>query len=77
MWRARKRSTTDGANGEASDAPSSEVARPGEHRNAYILAGVGGGVLAVLGLAAIAGIFAPVFLAFVLTICVHPLRLDP
>ena len=47
----------------------------GEHRNAFILMGIGGGVLAAFGVAAIAGIFGPVFFAFVLTICVHPLRL--
>ncbi|KQZ07823.1 hypothetical protein ASD23_17240 [Agromyces sp. Root1464] len=46
-----------------------------EHRNAFILMGIGGGTVAIFGLAAISGIFAPVFLAFVLTICVHPLRL--
>ncbi|WP_438853428.1 AI-2E family transporter [Agromyces sp. M3QZ16-3] len=44
------------------------------HRNAFILMGVGGAVLGAFGLAAISGIFAPVFFAVVLTICVHPLR---
>ncbi|WP_401000617.1 AI-2E family transporter [Agromyces sp. GXQ0307] len=44
------------------------------HRNAFIMMGIGGAVLAAFGLAAIAPIFAPVFFAVVLTICVHPLR---
>ena len=44
------------------------------HRNAFILIGFGGAVLAAFGLAAISSIFAPVFFALVLTICVHPLR---
>src|SRR5215218_409526 len=44
------------------------------HRNAFILMGIAGGAVAAFGLAAIAGIFAPVFFALVLTICVHPLR---
>lgn len=47
---------------------------PSPHRNAYILMGIAGGAVAAFGLAAIAGIFAPVFFALVLTICVHPLR---
>lgn len=75
MWWTKKRSTTDAASGEPSDARIAETSPPSPHRNAYLLIGIGGGVLAVFGLAAIAGIFAPVFLAFVLTICVHPLRL--
>ncbi|WP_074261639.1 AI-2E family transporter [Agromyces cerinus] len=45
------------------------------HRNAYILIGLGGAAVATFGLAAIAGIFGPVFFALVLTICVHPLRI--
>ncbi|MDQ0894148.1 AI-2E family transporter [Agromyces ramosus] len=45
-----------------------------EHRNAFILMGIGGAVLAAVGLMGIASIFAPVFFALVLTICVHPLR---
>lgn len=75
MWWTKKRETTDAASGEPSNAPTAETSAPDPHRNAYLLIGIGGGVLAVFGLAAIAGIFAPVFLAFVLTICVHPLRL--
>ena len=52
--------------------PSEESTR--EHRNAFILAGIGGAVLAAFGIAAIGSIFAPVFFALVLTICAHPLR---
>jgi AI-2 transport protein TqsA len=55
------------------DAEAAAVATS-PHRNAYILMGIGGGVVAAFGIAAIAGIFAPVFFALVLTICVHPLR---
>lgn len=55
------------------DAEAAAVA-VSPHRNAYILMGIGGGVVAAFGVAAIAGIFAPVFFALVLTICVHPLR---
>ena len=75
MWRARKRSTNDAATGGSSVLPATVIPPADQHRNAYILMGIGGGVLAVFGLAAIAGVFAPVFLAFVLTLCVHPLRL--
>lgn len=74
MWRTRKRSTTGTASGEP-DPERTPPTLPNPNRNAYILMGIGGGVLAVFGLAAIAGIFAPVFFAFVLTICAHPLRL--
>ena len=76
MWPVKKRSKTGVATGESGSARPAAAPPPAEqHRNAYILMGIGGGVLAIFGLAAIAGVFAPVFLAFVLTICVHPLRL--
>lgn len=45
------------------------------HRNAYILVGLGGAVLVGFGLAGLGSIVAPVFLAVVLTICMHPLRI--
>lgn len=44
------------------------------HRNAFILMGIAGAVVATFGIAAIGSIFAPVFFALILTICVHPLR---
>jgi AI-2 transport protein TqsA len=49
-------------------------AGPGDHRNAFIMLGLGGAVVAAFGIAAAASIIAPVFLALILTICVHPLR---
>lgn len=45
------------------------------YRSAAILAGLGGATLAAFGLNAIQGFIAPVFLALILTICVHPLRI--
>ncbi|MGW9630452.1 AI-2E family transporter [Agromyces sp. NPDC055520] len=64
-----------GAGAAASGALNGDVPAPDRHRNAFILMGLGGGTVVIFGIAAISGIFAPVFLAFVLTICVHPLRL--
>ncbi|MCR2784402.1 MULTISPECIES: AI-2E family transporter [unclassified Microbacterium] len=46
----------------------------GNHRNAFILLALGGAVLACFGIAALGSIIAPVFLAMILTICMHPLR---
>lgn len=75
MWWTKRRSA---AGGDAEPVPPAPVVPPEsstrEHRNAFILAGLGGAVLAAFGIAAIGSIFAPVFLAFVLTICAHPLR---
>jgi len=77
MWWNRKRAQPD-TDDESDDtgefgADAATVAIS-PHRNAYILMGIAGGAVAAFGLAAIAGIFAPVFFALVLTICVHPLR---
>jgi AI-2 transport protein TqsA len=47
----------------------------GNHRNAFILIGLGGAVLVGFGIAGLGSIIAPVFLAVVLTICMHPLRI--
>lgn len=47
----------------------------GNHRNAFILMGLGGAVLVGIGVAGLAPIIAPVFLAVILTICMHPLRI--
>ncbi|WP_235492723.1 MULTISPECIES: AI-2E family transporter [unclassified Leifsonia] len=45
------------------------------NRNAMILIGLGGATITGFGLAATQGVVAPIFLALVLTICVHPLRI--
>lgn len=76
MWWNRKRARPDAdvETDDTGDFGADEAAAITPHRNAYILMGIGGGALAAFGLAAIAGIFAPVFFALVLTICVHPLR---
>jgi AI-2 transport protein TqsA len=71
----RKRARPDDEVEAESDATAEFGTEPvSPHRNAYILMGIGGGAVAVFGIAAISGIFAPVFFALVLTICVHPLR---
>lgn len=54
--------------------PAPVDAGSGDHRNAFIMLGLGGAVVAAFGIAAAASIIAPVFLALILTICVHPLR---
>ncbi|SIO19968.1 Predicted PurR-regulated permease PerM [Agromyces cerinus subsp. cerinus] len=70
----RKRQAETSSSSEADVATAfDEPENP--HRNAYILIGLGGAAVATFGLAAIAGIFGPVFFALVLTICVHPLRI--
>ena len=56
------------------DGAPTEVAESGDHRNAFIMLGLGGAVVAAFGVAAAATIVAPVFFALVLPICVHPLR---
>ncbi|HET6672068.1 MAG TPA: AI-2E family transporter [Agromyces sp.] len=56
------------------DRALTDAAGSGDHRNAFIMLGLGGAVVAAFGIAAAAAIVAPVFFALVLTICVHPLR---
>ncbi|GAA1526063.1 putative PurR-regulated permease PerM [Agromyces terreus] len=73
MWWNRKHPEPEPEH-EAPDAAAAAAAATPLHRNAFILMGLGGGTLAVIGLAQISSIVAPVFLALVLTICVHPLR---
>ncbi len=81
MWWTRKRSkASKAADAEAAAEAAAEAQAEVEaemplskHRNAFILMGIGGAALASFGIAAIAGIFGPVFFALVLTICVHPL----
>jgi len=87
MWWTRKRAESREAADAAAEAAAEaedeaeakaeaeSLATMSKHRNAYILMGIGGAALATFGLAAISGIFAPVFFALVLTICVHPLRI--
>ncbi|RZU64540.1 putative PurR-regulated permease PerM [Microterricola gilva] len=71
----KKRSATPAPVGPRVEPVPDAAEHPGRHRNAFILMGLGGATLAAFGLGAIAGIFAPVFLGLVLTICVHPLRM--
>jgi AI-2 transport protein TqsA len=56
------------------DRAPTDAAGSGDHRNAFIMLGLGGAVVAAFGISAAAAIVAPVFFALVLTICVHPLR---
>ena len=55
-----------------------EPAGPGQApvlpRSAVILVALAGASVVAFGIAAMRGIFTPVFFAFVLTLCVHPLR---
>ncbi|WP_082491934.1 AI-2E family transporter [Leifsonia sp. Root4] len=76
-WTRKRSAEVAPARGPVADTatPDAVVASPDGHRNAFILMGLGGATLAAFGLGAIAGIFAPVFLGLVLTICVHPLRM--
>ncbi|MGW6175198.1 AI-2E family transporter [Arthrobacter sp. NPDC055138] len=53
---------------------SEPVPRPGLPRATTILLALGGATVAAFGIAAIRGIFTPIFLALVITICVHPVR---
>ena len=55
-------------------APSESAPRPALPRTVTILLALAGATIAVFGLAAMRGIVTPVFLAFVLTLCVHPIR---
>ena len=80
MWRRRSR-TRPGALDAQPGSPGTPgdvlavVAPPVSARRATsILIALGGGTVAVFGLAAIAGIAAPILLALVLTICAHPVR---
>jgi AI-2 transport protein TqsA len=69
MWWSRKPVPADP---DGDRAPVN--AWSGDHRNAFIMLGLGGAVVAAFGISAAASIIAPVFLALILTICVHPLR---
>ncbi|MFT4469480.1 AI-2E family transporter [Arthrobacter sulfonylureivorans] len=54
--------------------PSEPVPRSGIPRATTILLALAGATVAAFGIAAIQGIFTPVFLALVIIICVHPMR---
>lgn len=54
--------------------PSESEPRPVLPRTVTILLALAGATLTAFGIAAVSGIFTPVFFAFVLTLCVHPLR---
>jgi predicted PurR-regulated permease PerM len=58
----------------ASDAATATLPSYALPRATVILLGLAGAVVAAFGLWATRGVVAPVFLALVLTICVHPLR---
>jgi AI-2 transport protein TqsA len=60
---------------EASGPEASEpVSRPSIPRATTILLALGGATVAAFGIAAIRGIFTPIFMALVITICLHPIR---
>lgn len=72
MWWNRKHEP-DKRN-DNTDADVVAAAPPPPHRTAFLLVGLGGATVAAFGIAAIGSVFASVFLALVLTICVHPIR---
>ena len=79
-WRRRFRPDPDPGPAVAEPTEIRSEPRAGEvsarsYRSAAILAGLGGATVTVFGISAIQGFFAPVFLALILTICAHPLRL--
>ncbi|MGI9822980.1 AI-2E family transporter [Agromyces sp. Marseille-Q5079] len=79
MWWNRKHKTpapAPDADAAAAATAATEAAAAATplNRNAYLLMALGGGTLAVIGLAQIASIVAPVFLALILTICAQPIR---
>ncbi|WP_104164518.1 AI-2E family transporter [Arthrobacter sp. SX1312] len=54
--------------------PSAADPRSGLPRSTTVLLALGGATAAAFGIAAMRDVFVPAFLAFVLTLCVHPLR---
>ena len=54
--------------------PAEASPRPGLPRSTVILLALASATVVAFGLAAMRGIVTPVFFAFVLTLCVHPLR---
>lgn len=55
-------------------ASSESDPRPGLPRSVTVLLALAGATVVTFGLGAIRGIITPVFFAFVLTLCVHPIR---
>ncbi|HEX9229646.1 MAG TPA: AI-2E family transporter, partial [Arthrobacter sp.] len=54
--------------------PAESYPRPALPRSAIILLTLACAAVVAFGLAAMRGIVIPVFFAFILTLCVHPLR---
>lgn len=59
---------------ESAENSGESVPAPVIPRSAAILLTLGGGTVAAFGLAAVRDVFTPAFFAFVLTLCVHPMR---
>ena len=79
MWRRRSRNRprphpAQPPGGAVSDAAVIVGPPVSARRTTSILIGLGGATVTVFGLAAIAGIAAPILLALVLTICAQPVR---
>jgi predicted PurR-regulated permease PerM len=75
MWWRKKTKKVDAEAQRQAELDRATVAAAGSFpRGPVILAALGGAALASFGLAEIRSIVAPVFLALVLTICVHPIR---
>lgn len=72
MWWTRKKKTPTVVDSYAPEREAELAAPP--HRNAFLMVALGGATVAAFGIAGMQSIFAPVFFALVLTICVHPLR---
>jgi predicted PurR-regulated permease PerM len=72
MWWTRKKKAPKVVDSYAPEREAELTAPP--HRNAFLMVALGGAAVAAFGIAGMRSIFAPVFFALVLTICVHPLR---
>ena len=74
MWRRRSRTRSREENARLATRPAVPAPPELTNRSTSILVGLGGATVVAFGLAAIAGIAAPILLALVLTICAHPVR---
>jgi len=70
MWWKKKHD--DEPSAQKPERPTATTVIP--HRNAFLLMGLAGLVITLFGIAAMKEIFASIFLALVLVICVHPVR---